>query len=260
MSRYYRRRGELKPQLVKSLEGSDVLAAAEAGYTLWKMGIDHPPIIPALERALVSKDALTRLIASGVLLSGGERAVPAKTSLITALADTDPRVQENAVAALSVSDASGPDVVEGLITLICPKGEAGDYGPSAKKAAIHYLGELGKSAEKAVVHLHKCAGSAGPWMRLACLDAIWKITTDPEQVLPLLMQELVDGNGISEHMAAGQITTIGTPASPYLRRLIDSGDPKHKDIAKRLLRELQEQQSPSKGSCDDHEGPIEIEL
>lgn len=229
---------EVSDALGHILIGSDVTAAAEAARALDAMGHPHSRAGEALARALAAEDALTRFIAADVLLCARKPMPETHDALLKAMSDTDPRVQATAVQALSSMKATGARVVRALIPLVGAEAEVeGELG--ARAAAIDYLGRLGDAAVVALPALLECAERSERWTRLSALKAIWEIGGKPDQVMPLLIDELLQGDGKTEFSAAEQIRAVGTAAIPYLKGVLqDKRADGNQDLAADLLKQL----------------------
>lgn len=187
---------ELRDALGHILTGSDVTAAAEGARALDVMGHPHSKAGEVLARALSADDALTRFIAADALLCAGEPMAETRDALLKAVSDTDPRVQATAVRALSSMKARGVRVVRALISLVSGKAEP-EVEQLARAAAIDYLGRLGDDAVVALPALLECAERSERWIRLLALEAVWRIGGKPDQVMPLLINELLHGGQVA---------------------------------------------------------------
>jgi HEAT repeat protein len=141
---------------------------------------DLAPVVHALEKGMLDRDAEARVAAIQVLEMLRENAVPATPSLVKALRDEDLFVRWSAARALGKIEASrrrakvpraaaSKGVVDGLIRLLS------DTDLDVQLAAAVALEAYGGDAGKATGALATASATGDPSFRLAAIHALGEI-------------------------------------------------------------------------------------
>ncbi|MFT4590261.1 MAG: hypothetical protein ACI8QF_004388, partial [Limisphaerales bacterium] len=96
---------------------------------------------------------------------------------------------------------------------------------------VHMIGKLGADAAAAVPLLTKLASEGDPSDRWFAVRAVWRITRDPDVVLPLVMETSMSTNATAWKLrgryAVGLFWDMGppaAPAAPALRRELETAE------------------------------------
>jgi HEAT repeat protein len=114
--------------------------------------------------------------------------------------------------------------VAGLIAILEGKGGSGNqYNQHDCLEAIRALELMGPAAREAVPALRQALRHEYQWVRVHAARALWKITQNPDEVLPVLLEELrCRPAGLLVADCLGEMGHRAQAAIPALRRIIDS--------------------------------------
>jgi HEAT repeat protein len=101
------------------------------------------------------------------------------------------------------------------------------------------LGKIGPAAKAAVPDLIKALKGKDAAIRVAAISALGKIRSEPETVVPLLIQYLDDENlDVSAAKALGEFGSLAKPAIPKLLPLLRAKDDDDQAAATEALKKI----------------------
>lgn len=185
-------------------------------------------LLPALRDHLRHGDGLVLRSVSQALERWGTAAAPAVPELIGLLA-TD--AQPWAMAALGAIGPAAASAVPHLQALPSDLDSAwalwritGDAGPvlaqlgTPETKSLRRLAELGPQAVRHRDAIRALLTSTDPWTRVEAAHALWRVTGDPTDAVPVLIDHirpLAEGTASPVMRAAtGYLAEIGPPAAP----------------------------------------------
>ena len=223
--------GVLTTELMKS-HSSDSLLRLTMIDSLGLCGPQAVGAVPALARATEDSNATIRRKACAAIGALGPRAESGTASLMERLVlDEDPAVKDAAASALAQLGASS---VPSLIELL----EQG--GPELQWRAARALGQIGNAAEATQTALERSFENSTNEVRIEAVDAVWKITRDPNLVAAPLMKELAtDDRQIRRRAAQLLIELNPLPAETLaaLSRISETGNSSEARAAAYVIRE-----------------------
>jgi len=173
--------------LISSLDGW----TSRQYVAAWALGeIGDPRAIPALVKAMGSKDGEVRKYATRSLIKFGP---PATDYLIEALGDSSPEVRHYAVRALG--EIRDPRAVEALLAM---------GGRVDREVHLWALGRLGDGRGYEIVAAEARDGDGG--VRLAAIQALRDL--GDERAVPVLEEALEDGEWMIREWAARGLESI----------------------------------------------------
>ncbi|MFD7614958.1 HEAT repeat domain-containing protein [Streptomyces sp. NPDC059828] len=208
------------------------LAEVELDETLFDRA---GPLLPALE-ALRAAEALPEVLrvlrgasarggawvmesvlesALRTLAAFGPAALPAAPQLRALLGSTNPSVATAAARALWA--VAGDDAAAAVLPLLLELLTAD--GPDERRSAAAALGCLGPRAVTAAPALRALLGSRERWLRMDAAIALWRVTREARDALPVLAAAWEE-NRYGRVEVAECLTEMGpaaTPAVPLLR-------------------------------------------
>jgi hypothetical protein len=95
------------------------------------------------------------------------------------------------------------------------------------RPVLRALGELGPGAADALPALRQMLDHGQPDIEIAAAAALWRITADPTQVLPVQVRHLDSAESSDRMAAARALAELGpaaASAAPALQRLLDAAD------------------------------------
>lgn len=230
--------GRVVPVLIELLSESGSDSAAIRGMTADALALIGPaaaPAIPALMRAAGDADELVRGKTLAALGAMRQHAEPALPLLLEALAvDESAAVRDAAGEALA---AIGPAALPFLLKFL----EEADAELRGRAAST--LGRMGRQAVAAIRPLHTALGDSDPAVRLSAAEAVWRISSDAEAVLPVLLAGLTAEEREVRMRAYRLLVGMGpaaAPATPQLQKLAGDPRPSVRTAAVNALRELVE--------------------
>lgn len=238
-------RAEVLPAIIATLEGRDPqrdergwspelerrVAAAEI---LELFGGHAAPAVPALIRATRHESPLLRRAAANTLGLVGPAAEPAASELVDlVLFDEHEEVRDLAARALARIGDGGE---QALVRLLA------DPEAAVRERAAGALRHLTFAAPETITALQRARDDPSGMMRVASLDALWRLTTDPAFVLDRAVDELSNGDREVRVRAVLLLEAMGRaarPATARLRALAEDGPPHVQQAARRALRSVE---------------------
>lgn len=195
----------LVPELLTLLEKDDSRTRIPLIRCLQGIGPDAKAGVPALIKLLDHADFHTQYWTCRALGAIGAEARPAVPALCARTKAGSASVRRNAAAALG---RIGPVIgTEGLQTLIAA---LGDGAEPVRENAVIALGELGAFAAPALPAIREALARRTIAARVQSARALWRITGDPENAVPLLIEQLQTLDQIEA--AAALVADIGPAA------------------------------------------------
>lgn len=193
------------PDLVKLVAGRDPEVRQQAARALPQLGKARSLAIATLESFLNHSDAEVRALASETLAK--VRGNRDKYDLNHWL--RKPRGDEDVAELIGIVEGKG--------------GSRGHYDQHDCADAAAALEFMGRAAWEAVSALRKALGNWNQWVRVYAARALWKITQNSDEVLPVLLEELrCRPAGLLAADCLGEMGHRAQTAIPALRRIIDS--------------------------------------
>lgn len=227
--------GILTAELMKPQRGGDYESIVVRKTIIDGLALAGPiavGAIPALARAAEDENADVRRKACEALGALGPRAEGAMDLLLERLIlDDDAAVQDAAANALA---QVGEPAVESLVDLL----ERG--GPELQWRAARALGQIGKAAQSAVPQLERAFDSSSVQVQIEAVDAVWKISGEPQLVAATLVETLSEDDRQIRRRAAGllvELEPLPRETSVALARLATSGNSIGRRAAEYVIRE-----------------------
>lgn len=165
------------------------------------------PALPALVRLLSSEQ--TWVFAAEALGRIGHAATPAASEL-KQRAEHDHHDADTAAWALWRVGGDPEHATEVLGRMIA--------ADSVRPRAVKYLADLGQAAEASAGRLQRLLGSKDDWVRVEAAHALWRVSGDPTEAVPVLttvLQPLTDGTYLPVMLPAMRyLAAIGRQARP----------------------------------------------
>ena len=188
--------------------------------------------IPALGRAAEDDNADIRRKACEALGSLGSRAEGGMNSLLERLIlDEDAAVKDAAANALA---QIGQPAVASLVDLL----ERGD--PELQWRAAKALGQVGPVARPAAESLKLAFDIPSTQVRIEAIDAVWKISRDPQAVATALVKILSEDERQIRRRASGmlvELEPLPRDTSVALKELAANGGANERRAAEYVIRE-----------------------
>ncbi len=193
------------PLLAKGLQNEDPVMRVAALRALGKIGPGAKSTLPLIEKALDDQSPGVRIEATLAtwFISGQPTHIAV---LVKAVGDPSVSVRENACQALAVMKAEAKDAVDPVAKLLNDQ--------ELRLRAIITLGEIGSPAATTVPALKKFLQDTDGDIQLRTAFAIWQITGDAQESLPVL-EELL---GTEKHYGPA-IQTLGEMGPAALKML-----------------------------------------
>jgi HEAT repeat protein len=201
------------PQLIRCLKDKDSEVRWQAADAIARIGPEAESAASALADALQDREDEVRSSAAYALSVIGPAAKTAVPALIQAMQDDSQYTRIRAAEALWQITGSAKDALPVLIDLL-KKGEDPDAADAAR-----LLGKFGPAAKEVVTILRQKTQSDSRALATAAATALWKITGDPEEALPRLI-ELIETGPNEAGLAIHAIEKMGPAArraAPTLR-------------------------------------------
>jgi HEAT repeat protein len=195
--------------------------------------------IPALVRATEDSNADIRRKACDAIGALGSRAEGGMNSLLERLIlDEDAAVKDAAANALALV---GRPTVDLLVNLL----ERGDA--ELQWRAAKALGQTGKVAKSAIPQLKDAFGHSSMQVRIEAVDAVWKISSDPQLVVATLVETLSEDDRQIRRRAARllvELESLPGETSAALQKLALSGSTNGRRAAAYVIRERSRRAGP----------------
>lgn len=238
-------RAEVLPAIIATLEGGaprnevrgwspELERRIAAAEILELFGGHAAPAVPALIRATRHESPLLRRAAANTLGLVGPAAEPAASELVDlVLFDEHEEVRDLAARALArIGGAAG----QALARLLA------DPETEVRERAANALVQLGSVDPETLEALQRACGDPSGTVRVASLDALWRLTQDPALVLDRAVDELSSEEREVRVRAVLVLEAMGRaarPAAPHLRTLADDDRPHVRQAARRALRSVE---------------------
>jgi HEAT repeat protein len=238
-------RAEVLPAIIATLESvdrgrdglgwsADLERRVAAAEILELFGGHAAPAVPALIRATRDESLLLRRAAANTLGLIGRVAEPAASELVDlVLFDEQEEVRDLAARALARIGGTAEQALARLLA---------DREASVRERAARALTQLTSAAPETVAALQGACDDPSGMVRVACLDALWRITKDPAFVLDRVVDELSSEDREVRVRAVRLLESMGRAARPViarLRRLDKEGPPHAQQAARRALRSVE---------------------
>jgi HEAT repeat protein len=186
------------PPLEKVLADDAYAVRSGAALALGLIGSPARSATLALAGLLKDREALVRTAAAQALGRIGSLARAGVPGLRLALTDKDASVRVESAAALwkVVGEARGVSVLAKALE-----------DPTVAERAAAILGEMGASAKAALPSLKSALRSKSGRLRIAAVEALYRVSKDAEPALPVL-ETLLEAKEPSERLSA--ISALGT--------------------------------------------------
>jgi HEAT repeat protein len=207
-----------------------VYARLEAADTFWKLTRRAEVVIPTIAEGLSDEHWYLREKAAHQLESMGAVAKEAVPALRKAMATRDASSTPDVDVSTRIKIAKALWVIDGHPEAVLPlltKALGHEHWAVRQKAAL-VLGEIGHMARPALPALVKLlkdedaeSGAGYRYVRLAAAEALWRIDAQPELTLPTILSALRQEEDAGEWVqAANTLKFMGSNAKPALPDLI----------------------------------------
>ncbi len=213
-------------ELIPSLDDSNLHTRASAARALGAIGPEAKdavvPLLRVLKEKEKEKDGRAASAAAKALGQIGAGTAPVVNGLIAALGEGKRSgIPPTAARALG---AIGPPAIAALDPLLAALGNQKSL--YLRRAAAEAIGGLGPKAGKALPHLKRTLNDENIEVRCASAFSIWQLTTDATLVLPALLKDLRNVEGLGSdwdrQRAAETLGAIGPKAAPAVPALVEA--------------------------------------
>jgi HEAT repeat protein len=174
------------PGLIKQLKDPDYQVRRKAAKTLGEMASEAEAALPALSEMLFAdEDSITRDVAAEALRNFGPKARGVVPKLLKALKGEKGYRRDTAISCLGRLGLEADKVVPVLVEAV------GEPQPT-RNYALHALGDFGPGAKAALPKLQEVLRDPSPLTRLSAARAVWKVSRQSKDVLPVLLAALKD--------------------------------------------------------------------
>lgn len=209
------------PALIRALADQSAVVVEQAQQSLRRLG---PGVVPALSQAVRARNKTIRLHAAEVLSDLGPGAAPATVALLGLQRDGDPKIR--VVAAHALGNIGNAPALTGLSRTL------GDKSPSVRAAAASALGTMGRRAAASAPQIRKRLTDSHVEVRVASARALWQITGDGAEAVPVLVAALKQPNAWDAALALGAMREASSNAVPALIEVVE------REKVSRPLREM----------------------
>jgi HEAT repeat protein len=228
--------GPAVPAALKALEHKKALVRYWAAYALERMGPQARPAVGALVDVLTNdEDFDARGAAASALGAIGPHAA-AQTALTSALKDREPRVRILAAEAL-VRFEKKPETAVALLGKELQTNKIANL----RKEAAEAVGRLGVAGKPLVDSLRAALADKDTDVRIAVGEALWLVTKQTDETLPVLCEALKDDDADSRKSAGEALAKIGPAAKaalPVLARALKDDDDAVRKAAAQAMRKI----------------------
>jgi hypothetical protein len=213
--------------VLKEIRSGDLLASGSVA----KLNHLGASALPELVKALDDPDRKVRLVILRALVTlAPHRAEVSKAlmlQLMKALKDPSLEIRFAAVTVISRCGERRADAVPALLQALERPGELDEDQEFYRIAVIFILGRIGKPAEAAIPQLVALLDEENLAVRQHSALAIWRISHNPELVVPPLTKMLEGPDASERHLAATVLHQIRfeTSACPELDPALHSRRP-----------------------------------
>ena len=200
---------QILPAVSACLQDSSAMTRELAVIVLGKAGA------PALDALIQATDAQqpppVRIAAAAALGRLGGSAAPAVASLSRCVLSEEDLLRDNAALALGFIGAPAVPALGALL-------QSDD--DSVRTAALSALGQIGPPAHAVTADLKHLCAAAGPALRPAACAALIKISGDPAEALPILLQSLQHPDETVRKESIEHLGLLQARARPTLSALL----------------------------------------
>jgi HEAT repeat protein len=223
--------------LVQALRDKSPMVRYWAAYALERMGRQAKPAVETLTDVLANdEDFDARGAAASALGAIGPDAASAKTALVSALKDREPRVRILAAEALVRLDKK-PEAAIALLDKELQKNKLANL----RKEAAEAIGRLGAEGKPLREPLRGALADKDTDVRIAAAEALWLVNKQTDEALPVLCEALKDDDADSRRSAAEALGKIGPAAKaalPVLARALKDDDDGVRKAAALAMRKI----------------------
>ena len=210
------------PALIRALTDDSTAVVEQAQQSLRRIG--SGVAIPALTQALRSRNKAIRFHAAQVLRDMGTDASPATSPLVILLRDRDPTIR--VVTAHALGNIGNTPALEALIATLV------DKSPAVRAAAVTSVGSIGQRAASSAPQVRQRLSDRDLRVRVAAARALWQITGEAVESVPVLVAALKQPNAWDSALALGAMREAASNAVPALIDVIQ------REKVSRPLREM----------------------
>lgn len=225
------------PQIVQALRHKNKTVRYWSAYALERMGPQAKPAVETLVEVLANDDDFdTRGAAASALGAIGPDARAASAALASALKDREPRVRILAAEAL-VRIEKKPDAALALLGKELQKNKLANF----RKESAEAIGRLGALGKPFLETLRGALADKDTDVRIAAADALWLVTKQTDEALPVLCEAIKDVDADSRRSAGDALGRIGPAAKaalPVLARALKDEDDKVRKAAAQAMRKI----------------------
>jgi HEAT repeat protein len=238
-------RAEVLPSIIAALEGGaprsddrgwspDLERRVASAEILELFGGHAAPAVPALIRATRHESPLLRRAAANTLGLVGPAAEPAASELVDlVLFDEHEEVRDLAARALARIGGTAEPALARLLA---------DHETAVRERAAGASMHLTSVAPETLTALQRARDDRSGMVRVASLDALWRLTGAPALVLDRAVDELSNGDREVRVRAVRLLETMGREARTAiarLRQVAEEGSPRSRQAARRALRSVE---------------------
>lgn len=172
--------------LVNQLKDPQYQVRRKAAKTLGEIATEADVAVPPLsEMVLDDEDSITREVAAEALRHFGPKAAPVVPKLLKAVKEETGYRRDTVISCLGKLGLEAETVVPVLVAA------SGEQQPT-KNYALRALGNFGPGAKAALPELREAMTDLSPPVRLVGARAVWKVSQQSKDVLPVLVAVLKD--------------------------------------------------------------------
>jgi hypothetical protein len=197
------------------------------GLAGWALVVPYFQARRALERNVASDPETIKM---EVIRFGGPSAAARKLRVYLMVPDRNASGIDRRMVAVQMLEHCGEHGTGSLVKLL----DVVDSEPPLGAYAAHVLAEIGPPAAEAVPALREKLGSRNLHLRCEAAAALWRITGESREVIPVMVDTMRHGItiGLGTPQRAGSILAeIGPEAVPALEKLLKDEDPQVRQAA-----------------------------